>query len=68
MADNLVNIAMPPGLHLTGGYIIEVAALNPVTGSYVSGVDISNVTMQVDLLSGEPSQLLPVLLIRSGGG
>lgn len=61
-------IALPPQHVLTGGYQIVVTALDPDTGAVVSGVTVSNVTMQVEsfndtgLASGAFVVVNPVLI------
>ena len=46
-------VPLPPGLELWGDCVIRVTALDPTTGSVVSGVQASNVTIEVDHIGGE---------------
>ena len=52
-----LTVALPPSLELWGGCTIGVAALDPTTGAPVSGVDVSNVTIEVELTSGSEADL-----------
>lgn len=53
---------LPPSLELTGAYVIQLTALDPLTGLTVSGVTVSLATYQVepqdqatvDVLAPEP--------------
>ena len=65
-----LSVALPPNLVLADGAIISVQALNPTTGALVTGVDVQNVTIEVDLLSGEPAALEqgPFLLVPGPRG
>lgn len=46
------SISLPPDHWLTGDYIIRVIAVDPDTGIEETGVDIQNVTMQVEQGAG----------------
>lgn len=65
------SIALPPDHLLAGGYTIRLTAIDPATGAVVSGVNVQNVTMQVenllggDLSSGAFKMLNPVLLHKA---
>jgi hypothetical protein len=48
-----LTVALPPGLILKDGATIRVTALDPATGDLVAGVDVANVTLEVDLLAGD---------------
>jgi hypothetical protein len=52
-----LTVALPPGLVLGGGCTISVAAIDASSGSIVTGVNVSNVTIEVDLLSGSAADL-----------
>lgn len=52
-----LTVALPPGLSLGGGCTITVTALDPTTGDVVTDVDISNVTIEVDLTAGSEAEL-----------
>jgi hypothetical protein len=69
MAKPLV-VALPPNLTLWGDCTISVTALNPSTGAVVSGVSISNVTLEVDQTEGLPDDLAvgPFMLVPGPGG
>ena len=64
-------IALPPDHILAGDYKIRVTAIDPTTGAVVAGVNVSNVTMQVEqfaggsLTSGIFQALNPVLVTRA---
>lgn len=45
-----LDAGLPPGLQLTGDYIIRLDAIDPVSGATVSGVVISDATFQVEPL------------------
>ena len=56
-------VALPPGLDLWGGCILRVNAIDPATGNSVAGVNVSNITFQVDLrASGDEGKIGRVLL------
>jgi hypothetical protein len=42
------SIALPPDHILTGSYTVRLTALAPTTGAVVSGVNVQNVTIQVE--------------------
>lgn len=48
---------LPPSLELWGGCTVGVAALDPTTGAPVSGVNIANVTIEVELTEGSEADL-----------
>jgi hypothetical protein len=50
-------VALPPGLSLRGGCTITVAAIDPSTGNVVTGVNVSNVTIEVDQTMGSEGDL-----------
>lgn len=52
-----LTVALPPGLDLGGGCIVSVQAVDPASGNIVTGVNVSNVTMAVDLVSGNAADL-----------
>jgi hypothetical protein len=43
-----LTVALPPNLDLGAGYIIRVTALDAATGADVAGVNVSNITFEVD--------------------
>jgi hypothetical protein len=45
-------VTLPPNVHLSGGCIVRVAALDPTTGAIVTGVNVSDVSLEVDEISG----------------
>jgi hypothetical protein len=63
-----LTVALPPGLVLSGGYSISVDALDPTTGATVLGVDVSNVTVEVDLLSGGGAEQIGAILLGRAAG
>jgi hypothetical protein len=72
MAAEQLKAAFPPGLDLPGGWTIELDAVDATSGASVSGVTVSNVTIQVELVSGQaPAEgelklVNPVLLRTTG--
>lgn len=48
-----LTVALPPDTILYDGCTIRVAALDPTTGNIVTGVNVSNVSLEVDQLTGE---------------
>ncbi len=60
-------VPLPPGLELWGDCVIRVTALDPTTGSVVSGVQASNVTLEVDHLEGELASG-PFMLVTGPSG
>jgi hypothetical protein len=58
-------VSMPPGLDLAGGSVIRVTALDPATGNVVSGVQVYDVTMEVELLSGRLESAGDVLIVSA---
>ena len=47
-----LTIALPPDHILTGAYTVRLTAISATTGAVVSGVNVKNVTMQVEDLGG----------------
>jgi hypothetical protein len=52
-----IKSSMPPDVDLWGDCIIRVTAVDPTTGATVSGVNVSNVTLQVVQLAGAEAEL-----------
>lgn len=48
------NINLPEDLRLWDSCIVRVTALDPTTGAVVSGVTVSEVTIECDQLRGAP--------------
>lgn len=63
-------VALPPGLELSEAYTISVTALDAATGSVVSGVNVSAVTIEVELTSGSEADLAtgPYMLVPGPRG
>jgi hypothetical protein len=63
VADQQWNVALPPGLVFNDGYKIQVQALDPTTGAFVSGVQVRNLALQVS--SENPDELVygPFMLV-----
>lgn len=60
------DVALPPDLLLAGGYKVRVTAIDPTTGNTVAGVNVSNVTLQVEDLGGVGADALqsgPFMLV-----
>lgn len=47
-----LTVPLPPGIDLWGGCKVRITALDPLTGNTVSGVNVSNVTLQVVQVAG----------------
>lgn len=60
-------VALPPDTVLGDGCIIRVAALNPTTGNIVTAVNVSNVSLEVDQLSGGSLNSGPFVLVPGPG-
>jgi hypothetical protein len=67
MAQPLI-VPLPPGLDLGGGTEIRVTALDPTTGNTVAGVNVSNVTLEVDEIGGASLEYGPFMLVTGPGG
>ena len=69
MAKPLI-VPLPSGLQLWGDCEIRVTALDPTTGAEVTGVKVSNVTLEVDQTAGGPDDLAfgPFKLVTGPGG
>ena len=63
-------VALPPGLELSGSWTISVSAVDAATGNVVSGVNVSNVTIEVELTSGSEADLEtgPFMLVTGPRG
>ena len=53
-----IKSSMQPDPDLWGGCIIRVSAVDPTTGATVSGVNVSNVTLQIVQLAGGEAELV----------
>ena len=60
-----LTVALPPGLSLGGGCTVTVTALDPATGNVVTGVNVSNVTLEVEQTAGSEADLVvgPFMLV-----
>jgi hypothetical protein len=61
-----LTIPLPPDHLLSGGYTVRVTAVSPTTGAVVAGVNVKNVTMQVEDLGGTGADSLqsgPFMLV-----
>lgn len=65
-----LTVALPPGLELWGGCTIGVAAIDATTGDPVSGVDVANVTIEVEITQGSATDLEsgPFMLVAGPRG
>jgi hypothetical protein len=63
-------VPLPPNLHLWGGCTVRVTAVDPDTGAGVAGVQVSNVTLEVDQTAGGPDDLAfgPFMLVHGPPG
>lgn len=62
---------LPPNLQLNDGYVVRLTAIDASTGATVSGVTVSDATIQVVNLGGGSAQLLasgPYSLVPGPGG
>ena len=65
-----LSIALPPDHLLAGEYTVRVTAISPTTGAVVSGVNVQNVTMQVEDVGGLGAAALqsgPFMLVPGPG-
>lgn len=67
MAQPLI-VPLPPGLELWGDCVVRVTALDPTTGAEVAGVQVSNVTLEVDTLAASELESGPFMLVTGPGG
>ena len=61
-----LTAGLPINHSLDGGWVISFTAVDPVTGADVTSVTVSSATMLVDLLSGQPQDLVttgPFMLV-----
>jgi hypothetical protein len=58
-----LTVPLPPNIDLWDSCVIRVTALDPATGDVVSGVTVSDVTIEVTQLSGPPIQVGNPILI-----
>lgn len=47
-----LTVHFPPGLKLSDGWVVRIAAVNPTTGAAVAGVSITEALITVDNLAG----------------
>lgn len=57
------DIALPPNIALWDSCVIRVTAIDPTTGDVVSGVNVSDVNIEVTQTSGPPIEIGNPLLI-----
>lgn len=65
-----MQAAIPPGLDLTDGYVLEFTALDPTTGAVDTSVIVSTASLLVDNLGGGDLQGLevgPFMLVPGPG-
>lgn len=65
-----LTVAFPPGLTLTDGWVVTIAAVNPTTGADVAGVRITEALIQVEVLEGAGGATLnsgPFMLVPGPG-
>lgn len=60
MAKPLI-VSLPPDIEMGGDWIVRVTAVDPDTGNTVSGVQVSNVTLEVDLTSPHRDSTQPLV-------
>jgi hypothetical protein len=63
-----LTVALPPNLELWGGCIVRVTALDPATGLAVNGVNVSDVTIEVDQTAGGSLEFGPFMLVTGPHG
>jgi hypothetical protein len=61
-------VSLPPNLDLRGGSIIRVTAVSPTTGASMSGVQVGNITLEVDDLKGSNLDFGPFMLVTGPSG
>lgn len=57
------DLPLPPNLYLSGGYTVRVTAIDPTSGAVVSGVNVSDVTLQVEQIAGGDLASGPFMLV-----
>jgi len=63
-----LTVALPPNLDLWGSCVIRVTALNPTDGSEVTGVQVSNITLEVYQRAGGSLEYGPFVLVTGPSG
>jgi hypothetical protein len=63
-----LTVALPGGLDLRGGCIIRLTALDPATGNEVTGVQVGNITFEVDDLGAGSLDFGPFMLVTGPSG
>ena len=62
MAQKLIA-PLAPNLELQPGYIVKLIAVDPTTGAAVTGVVVSNVSMQVDVQPTDEDSETPTVVV-----
>ena len=64
-----LTVPLPPNLNLWGGCTIRVTAIDATTGALVTGVTVSNVSLEVEQLAGSLADLSfgPFMLVPGPG-
>lgn len=65
-----VTVAFPPNLVLKDGAQIQLDAVDAASGATVAGVNVANVTLQVELIKGDAGLLAfgEWLMVTGPGG
>lgn len=56
----ILDVPLPANAHLGDGWTVRITALDPVTGGVVSGVNVSNLALEVELGEGTDAADLEV--------
>ena len=62
--------SLPPGLQLSGAYVVRFTALDPTTGAPIAGVNITGAALQLNNLRGSAPAALeagPFMLVPGSG-
>lgn len=62
----LPDLPLPPNQDLWDSCVIRVTAIDPVTGDLISGVNVTEVTLGVEQLTGPPLNVGDPILLGIG--
>ena len=63
-----LTVALPPNLELWDGCILRFKAVDPTTGSNVTGVKISDIGIEVESTDADKLAYGPFILVTGPGG
>lgn len=64
-----LTVTLPPNIYPYGDCIVRVAAIDPTDGSIVTGVNVQNISLWVELVTGSLADLPsgPFMLVPGPG-